>query len=113
MSIPLKLPLTLAAANWIVKQGRDYASIASWDAAADGLPPAGVGDPIYVAIIPRELTLVPMSSEALAATMRRRFDPQESSPWVFTPGLEEGEVWIVHTKRIPSILETNTSSARQ
>lgn len=104
MAKPMKLSLTLAAANWIVKQNRDYASLASWDVATSGWPPTTVGDPIYVAIIPTDLLAVPMGAEVWAHTMQRRFDPQDERDWVFVPGLIDDEVWLVHTKRVPTAL---------
>ena len=40
----LKLPLTLAAANWVVKAGRDYDNLASWDAVMSGMLGAAAGN---------------------------------------------------------------------
>ena len=100
----MKFDLTTAAANWLVKNNRGYDSLASWDVAADGWPKAHVGDPIYVAIIPKELLAVPAGAEVLARSLERRFDPQERSEWVFVPGLVENEVWLVHVKRVPTAL---------
>ncbi len=104
MCASLKLPLTLAAANWIVKQNRDYASLASWDVAADGWPPAFTGDPIYVALVPARLAAVPMGAEAWAQSMQRQFDPEENREWVFVPDVLGEGVWLVHTKRVPTAL---------
>jgi hypothetical protein len=88
----------------LIKKNRDPDSLASWDVAADGWPPIATGDPIYVAILPPELLLVPGSSESNAVSMRNRHDPDEESPWVFVPGLTKGDVWLVHTKRVPTAL---------
>lgn len=105
MSFSLKLPsLTLAAANWMTKQNRDYGSLASWDVAADGWPPALVGDPIYLAIIPADIAAVPMGAEAWCQNLQRRFDPEETLRWAFCPGLMDDEVWLVNTKRVPTAL---------
>lgn len=105
MSSPLKLPsLTLAAANWMVKRNRDYGSLASWDVAADGWPPAFTGDPIYLAILPVDLAAVPMGAEVVCRILQRRFDPEERFEWVFCPGLVDDEVWLVHVKRVPTAL---------
>jgi hypothetical protein len=100
----LRLPLTTAAANWLVKHDRGYETVASWDVAADGWPPSFAGDPLYVAIIPPDLARVPMGAEAWARSMEKRFDPEELRDWVFVPGLTEDEVWLVHTKRVPTAL---------
>lgn len=105
MSLSLKLPsVTLAASNWIVKQNRDYGSLASWDVAAEGWPPPSVGDPIYLAILPADLAAVPMGAEAWCRNLQRRFDPEEVLRWVFCPGLVDDEVWLVDLKRVPTAL---------
>ena len=105
MGLSLKLPsLTLAADNWVMKQDRDYGSLASWDVAADGWPPAFIGDPLYVAIVPADLAAVPMGAVAWSRALQRRFDPQEIFEWVFCPGLVDNEVWLVHVKRVPTAL---------
>ena len=105
MGLSLKLPsLTLAAANWMVKKNRDYGSLASWDVAADGWPPAFTGDPIYLAILPVDLAAVPMGAVVYCRALQQRFDPEEIFEWVFCPGLVDNEVWLVHVKRVPTAL---------
>ena len=105
MGLSLKLPsLTLAAANWMVKKNRDYGSLASWDVAADGWPPAFTGDPIYLAILPVDLAAVPTGADVLCRSLQQQFDPQENFEWVFCPGLVDNEVWLVHVKRVPTAL---------
>ena len=105
MGLSLKLPsLTLAAANWVMKQDRDYGSLASWDVAADGWPPAFTGDPIYLAILPVDLAAVPTGADVLCRSLQRQFDPEENFEWVFCPGLVDNEVWLVHVKRVPTAL---------
>lgn len=105
MPFSLKLKsLTLAAANWIVRAGRSYDSLASWDVAASGWPPEGVGDPVYIAILPVWATALPQTPEERAVMLQRKYDPDDASAWAFTPGLLEGELWLVQTKRIPTAL---------
>ena len=105
MGLSLKLPsLTLAAANWMVKKNRDYGSLASWDVAADGWPPAFTGDPIYLAILPVDLAAVPTGADVLCRSLQQQFDPEENFEWVFCPGLVDNEVWLVHVKRVPTAL---------
>lgn len=102
----LKLPLTLAAANWIVKSGRAYDALASWDAVAEGMPPREMAmhDPVLEAVLPQRLQSPLMTAEDRARAMQRTCDPEEQSAWRFVPGLLDESVWLVHVKSIPTAL---------
>lgn len=102
----LKLPLTLAAANWIVKSGRDYDNLASWDAVMSGMPPPEVAahDPVLEAVVPLRLQSPLLTAEDRARAMQRNCDPEERSTWRFVPGLLDESVWLVHVKSIPTAL---------
>src|ERR1035441_8368989 len=104
MSISLRLPLTTAAANWMVLNNRGYDSLASWDVATQGWPPTHIGDPLYVAIVPTPLIGVGLTLDQVCTNMQKIFDPQEIREWVFAPGLIDDEIWLIHIKRIPTAL---------
>lgn len=105
MSVNLSLPLTIAAANWVIRQGRGYDSLPTWDPATSGMPPPLAGcDPVMAVILPMHLQLPFLSGEDRARAMRRLHDPDERSVWAFVPGLLDNEVWLVHVKRVPTAL---------
>lgn len=94
--------IALAAAAWLDRSGIAAESLPRWDVEALGWPDPALPLRVYRAVIPDYLQTVPMTQEALSRALRRAYDPDEVSPWVFVPSPDDTAVWLVLTKPMSS-----------